>query len=343
MLNAGLFFAVATGGVTKIIKKQSAKNYSKNFGRFIGTSPAMREVYKKIQLISEHSTPVFITGESGTGKELCAQSIHYYSEQSDYHFVPINCAAIPENLFEATLFGHVQGAFTSADYDRKGAIEEAENGTLFLDEITEIPIEMQAKLLRFVEDQIYQKVGCDKQRQANVRIICSTNRNVQNMIDKKTFRADLYYRLYVAHIELPTLKKRSSDILDLADYFLHDFSDAYNKSFSNFSTTVEKLLESHEWKGNVRELKNTIEKIVILNDEITVVPSMLPNHILKTDIKEKTSSENFDLQIPLWQIEKNAIQKTIDLCKGNIVQAAAVLDISPSTIYRKIQSWEKRE
>ena len=315
-----------------------------SFGRFIGKSKAMLDVYKLIEDVGPKEMPVFIKGPSGTGKEICAQAIHRCSDRDQAPFIVLNCAALPHHLIESALFGHVKGAFTGADQNRSGAIEQAESGTLFLDEICEMPIELQAKLLRFTQEYKYQKLGSDRVRKANVRLICATNRNLKNHIESGLFREDLYYRLHVVSIDMPPLSKRTGDILDIAHFYLMQYAKLDEKEIKGFSKNAEELIKNYHWPGNIRELQNIIRKIVATTNNTVISAAVLPEEIFKTfdDIENDNITEENSVHLPLWKIEKMAIEQTIAFCQGNIPKAAAILDISPSTIYRKKQSWKQK-
>lgn len=340
--------ALSEAGV--ILSDRQAQPKRSNFGNFIGISQPMQLVYDVIENAAKSNATVFITGESGTGKEICAEAIHAYSRRAKESFIAINCAAIPRELLESELFGHVKGAFTGAHSDRDGAVAQAEGGTLFLDEIAEMAPDMQTKLLRFLQNLTYRKVGGNKDQYANVRIICATNRDPIEEISKGNLRQDLYYRLHVIPIHLPPLRKRKTDIIDLADYYLRLYAKEEGKAFECFSDESESILVDAEWTGNVRELQNVVRGVVVLHNAKAVTAEMLAS-VLKVDpAKNKTSSalfsRNQDLPIagdvkPLWEIEKGAIEHAISLCDGNIPKAAALLEISPSTIYRKKMMWER--
>jgi DNA-binding NtrC family response regulator len=323
---------------------------------FIGTSPPMQHVYRMIENSAASIATVFISGESGTGKEVCARALHNQSPRKDKPFIALNCAAIPHNLIESEIFGHIKGSFSGATSDRKGAATLADKGTLFLDEICEMDLDLQTKLLRFVQTGTFQKVGSSKLDTVDIRFVCATNRDVLLEVDQKRFREDLYYRLYVIPIEMPALRERGLDIIAIAEYFLIEYSKEENKRFLGFSEECELFLSTYGWPGNVRQLQNVIRNIVVLNNNEFVTIDMLP----KLSASEaKPDSNNIDLEhaiepeqintiqnttqpiSPLWETEKNTIEHTITLCKGNIPRAAALLEISPSTIYRKKESWKQ--
>ena len=363
-------------------------DHERKYGSFIGTSPVMRDLYKQIDNAAKSHAPVFITGESGTGKEVCAEAIHKNSARAHKPFVPINCAAIPKDLIESELFGHVKGAFTGAMYDRDGAAKVADGGTLFLDEIGEMDVSMQTKLLRFLQNYTFQKVGDSRLERTDVRIICATNRDPHSEIRQGRFRDDLFYRLYVIPVHLPPLCQRDQDIAEIACSLLLKYAREENKSFRQFSADAEDCLLSYHWPGNIRELQNIIRNIVVMNKGDTVTVNMLPEHLKAMEehernikptplLPEKTDrlsltthnvSPDYGLGAlagdmehnptndstwfdhpapgtspvkPLWLVEKEAIESAIRECRGNIPKAAALLEVAPSTLYRKKQSWAK--
>jgi DNA-binding NtrC family response regulator len=299
---------------------------------------------------------VFITGESGTGKEVCAQAIHDASPRHDKPFVALNCAAIPRDLMESEIFGHVKGAFTGAVTAREGAAARADGGTLFLDEICEMDLDLQSKLLRFIQTSSFQKVGSNTLNTVDVRFVCATNRDPMEEVKAGRFREDLYYRLHVIPIDLPALRQREDDVILIARHLLGNYTREENKRFERFAPETESILRAFDWPGNVRQLQNVIRNIVVLNDQEVVTPAMLPpplNEVSTTAPQSATGgsaeagaiaaaagiTDAASIQ-PLWQIEKQVIEQTIEHCDGNIPRAAALLEISPSTIYRKRQQWE---
>jgi len=344
--------------------KKIVATYQENFGRdryynFIGASLPMQAVYRIIDSAASSKATVFITGESGTGKELGAEAIHKKSQRQDKPFVAINCAAIPNNLIESEIFGHVKGAFTGAVNERQGAASLANEGTLFFDEIGDMDLDLQSKLLRFVQTGTFRKVGGTKLEKVDVRIVCATNRNPLIDIQEGRFREDLYYRLHVIPIAMPALREREGDVLLIAREFLKKFAREENKNFKEFSPETEAILLRYDWPGNVRQLQNVIHNIVVLNEGSQVVPEMLPeplnslskNPSMMTPPQKATSQSQATPQTrltipsdapirPLWLVEKETIEHAIELCEGNIPKAAALLEISPSTIYRKRQHWE---
>ena len=347
--------------VRNALEKQNLSNlvktYQKNFERdrfhgFIGSSLSMQAVYRIIESAASSRATVFITGESGTGKEVCAEAIHQEGDRRGAPFIALNCAAIPRDLIESEIFGHVKGAFTGASAERRGAATQADGGTLFLDEIGEMDIDLQSKLLRFVQTGSFQKVGSSKVEKVDVRFICATNRDPLEMVSKGRFREDLFYRLHVIPIHLPALRERGEDVLLIAEYFLQKFSQEENKDFINFDSQVADIIGSYPWPGNVREVQNVIRNIIVLHQGELVNKEMLPspiniyssssvpsiNKTVENIASVKEHSESDSVQ-PLWMVEKEAIESAIKHCNGNIPRAAASLEVSPSTIYRKRQSW----
>ncbi|MCU0984639.1 MAG: sigma-54 dependent transcriptional regulator [Acetobacteraceae bacterium] len=316
---------------------------------FIGAAPAMQAVYRIIDNAAASRATVFITGESGTGKELAAEAVHRMSPRRDGPFVAINCAAIPRELIESEVFGHVRGAFTGAVADRAGAAAQANGGTLFLDEICEMDLALQGKLLRFIQTGAYQRVGSTRLEQGDVRFVCATNRDPLAEVRVGRFREDLYYRLHVIPIELPPLRERGEDIVMLAERFLSRFSAEEGKRFHALAPDARAALLAHPWPGNVRELENAIRTAVVLNDGEDLTAAMLPARIIAAQPRgmpalaaAPPAAPSLIAQgriRPLADIEREAIEAAISLCGGNIAQAAAALGVSPSTLYRKRVAW----
>jgi DNA-binding NtrC family response regulator len=328
------------------------------FHGFVGRSLAMQTVYRMIESAAPSKATVFITGESGTGKELCAQAIHRLSPRRDKPFMALNCGAIPRDLLESELFGHVKGAFTGAVSDHAGAALAAHGGTLFLDEICDMDINLQTKLLRFLQMGVVQRVGETQPRPVDVRIICATNRDPLVQVKADRFREDLYYRLQVIPIEMPPLRAREDDAVVIARDFLHRFGAEEHKKFKSLSPEVEDMLAAYDWPGNVRQLENVVRNIVVIHDGEQVLPEMVPAPVggvgrpparpklpLATDSAPADDNQTPELAEPmpqLWEIERDAIEKTILLCQGSIPRAARILGVSPSTIYRKREAWAAR-
>ena len=252
-------------------------------GGFIGESPAIKAVFDRISRVRYSNASVFITGESGTGKDVTANVLHEMNTSRKGPFVAINCAAIPRELMESEIFGHVKGAFTGATQDHQGAVSQADGGTLFLDELCEMSIDLQSKLLRFLQSSVFHKVGSLKDEKVDVRIICATNRNPMEEIKKGRFREDLFYRLYVIHIHLPPLRQRGFDVVLIARYFLKKYSDEEKKGFIGFSKDAEAYLMSRPWPGNVRQLQNMVHQAVVLNTGEVMTRDMLPRDMMQGD------------------------------------------------------------
>ncbi len=341
--------------------QESLSNYRDSFDRprfagFIGGSLLMQLVYRMIESCAPSSATVFITGESGTGKEICAQAIHNHSPRKEKPFIAINCAAIPDDLIESEIFGHIRGSFTGAVNDRQGAASLADGGTLFFDEICEMKMDLQSKLLRFVQTGSFQKVGCGDVEKVDIRFICATNRNPLKEVEAGRFREDLYYRLHVIPIELPPLRDRENDILEVAQKFLIEFAKEEDKKFSQFSSECQSVFLKYNWPGNVRELQNIIRNAVVLNNAIEMTTEMLPKPMC--EVVKKIHGESINISVadsidvieninqhvtPLWLIEKKTIEEAILFCEGNVPRAAALLEISPSTIYRKLELWKTKD
>jgi len=316
-----------------------------NFEGFIGASQQMKVIYEQIERIAASPAPVFITGESGTGKEVCAEALHRRSPRADKPFIAINCGAIPRDLMESEIFGVAQGAYTGATNDRAGAAEMAQGGVLFLDEIGEMDLGLQAKLLRFLQTGSITRVGEARVRQLDVRVICATNSNPMQLIGEKKFREDLFYRLHVLPIHLPPLRQRPADILPLAQNFLERYSAEENKSFTSFSPQTADMIVSREWPGNVRQLQNLVRRIVVMFDGHEVSSGMVGAADIEfRQIRAAPPPTPHTQGIePMWRQEQQIIEGALALYDGNIAQAAAALQISPSTIYRKRQSWENKQ
>ncbi|WP_047045197.1 quorum-sensing sigma-54 dependent transcriptional regulator LuxO [Vibrio mexicanus] len=322
---------------------------NQNYQGFIGSSQMMQAVYRTIDSAASSKASIFITGESGTGKEVCAEAIHAASRRGDKPFIAINCAAIPKDLIESELFGHVKGAFTGAATDRQGAAELADGGTLFLDELCEMDLDLQTKLLRFIQTGTFQKVGSSKMKSVDVRFVCATNRDPWKEVEEGRFREDLYYRLYVIPLHLPPLREREEDVIEIAYSLLGFMSNEEGKGFVRLAPEVVERFNNYEWPGNVRQLQNVLRNVVVLNHGKEITLEMLPpplnqpiDNLIRVPTEEKESISVHEI-FPLWLTEKAAIEKAIEACEGNIPKAAGYLDVSPSTIYRKIQAWNAKE
>jgi len=311
----------------------------------------MQAIYRIIESAASSRASVFITGESGSGKEVCAEAIHNEGVRKKKPFIALNCAAIPRELMESEIFGHVKGAFTGAAGERQGAASLSDGGSLFLDEIGEMDLALQSKLLRFVQTGTFQKVGGNTIEKVDVRFISATNRDPLEMVQLGNFREDLYYRLHVIPIHLPPLRECGNDVMRIAEKYLRDYAEEEQKTFREFSPQAAETLKRYQWPGNVRQLQNVIRNIVVLQNGNVVTESMLPDLMhsgslaLPAEEQGISSAQTIadlddDQPIkPLWQIERDAIEYAISKCDGNVPRAAALLEISPSTIYRKRPGW----
>ncbi|MCG6415340.1 quorum-sensing sigma-54 dependent transcriptional regulator LuxO [Vibrio fluvialis] len=330
------------------LKNEADNPGNQNYQGFIGSSQTMLAVYRTIDSAASSKASIFITGESGTGKEVCAEAIHAASRRGDKPFIAINCAAIPKDLIESELFGHVKGAFTGAATDRQGAAELADGGTLFLDELCEMDLDLQTKLLRFIQTGTFQKVGSSKMKSVDVRFVCATNRDPWKEVQEGRFREDLYYRLYVIPLHLPPLRERGDDVIEIAYSLLAYMSKEEGKGFVRLAPEVVERFKQYEWPGNVRQLQNVLRNVVVLNEGREITLNMLPpplNQPSESIISvPKASAAPVSVHeiFPLWMTEKQAIEKAIEACDGNIPRAAGYLDVSPSTIYRKLQTWNEK-
>jgi two-component system repressor protein LuxO len=313
-----------------------------DFAGFIGRSAAMAEVYARIRRMAPSRAPVFVTGESGTGKELCAEAIHARSGPAGRPFIAINCSAIPKELMESEIFGHTRGAFTGATEDRAGAAELADGGTLFLDEIAEMDLGLQAKLLRFVQTGAIRRVGGSELRRVNVRLVSATNRDPLAEVELGRFRADLFYRLHVLPIHLAPLRERREDILPLAEAFLARYAAEESRAFDGFDADAVRCLIDHDWAGNVRQLENAIRQVVVLYDGGRVTAAMLPAAIRRPAGRSAATADAALPVVPFRDQERLIIETALTAFGGSISRAAAALEISPSTIYRKRQEWSER-
>jgi DNA-binding NtrC family response regulator len=315
----------------------------------------MAEIYRMVRSIGRSTATVFITGESGTGKEVCARAIHAMSTRARRPFVPLNCAAIPRDLLESEVFGHLKGAFTGALSDKPGAAAVADGGTLFLDEICEMDLSLQTKLLRFLQTSTIQPVGAARPIPVDVRIVCATNRDPAEEVRQGRFREDLYYRLHVVPIHMPPLRARREDIMEIAEASLARYAAEEGKGFRGFDPEVARIFASRPWPGNVRQLLNVIRNIVVLHDGPVLLPGMLPTEIALgpgvTYAGDRGAPAAWSpratgrdrvlplVGMPLADVERELIEATIAHCDGSIPRAAKMLALSPSTVYRKLEAW----
>ena len=316
--------------------------------KIIGSSKEIKEVIKGIQTVLESDVPVVIQGETGTGKELVAKAIHYRGPRRKHTFCAINCAAIPENLLESELMGHEKGAFTGAVQQHIGKLERSNMGTLFLDEITEMPQVMQTKILRVIEEQVFERVGGNKPVKTNVRFISACNKDMLSEISSNNFREDLYYRINVFKIYIPPLRERISDIQELVDVFVKRYGTLSGKEINKLDNSVMDKLTSYSWPGNIRQLQNSIRRAIL----ITTNDTLLPEHFDFPDIGEndlrmveslESGLSNLEAALrrgdvlPLSEVEEIFIRRALNATNGNISAAAEKLGVGRSTVYRKMQ------
>lgn len=320
----------------ELLRKQVRKWDSQS--SIVGKSPAMDRVFTLIQKIANTPTNVLVTGESGTGKELVAKAIHYQSDRAAHPFVTIHCGAIPENLIESELFGHIKGAFTGAIQNKIGLLEMADGGTVFLDEVGEIPLPMQVKLLRFIQERVFRRVGSTENVQVGVRIICATNKDLEREVERGTFREDLYYRLNVIQIPIPRLAERKEDIPLLSEHFVKKYVRELNRKISRVSSEAMEILMGYAYPGNVRELENILERAVALETSSVITPESLPSELLHGSRRGASHSrewgavklpeEGVYLENMVEDMEKRLIQQALDRCHGVKKKAAGLLHVS---------------
>ena len=311
---------------------------------FIGSSEVMARIHRTIGSVARSMATVFVTGESGTGKELAAVALHARSSRATGPFIALNCGAIPPDLLESEVFGHMKGSFTGAISDKPGAAAAADGGTLFLDEICEMALPLQTKLLRFLQTSTIQPVGSTRPRKVNVRIICATNRDPMDYVRRGLFREDLFYRLYVVPIHMPPLRERGADVIEVAEAALARFSAEEGKDFSGLSDATRAFLLAQDWPGNVRQLLNVIRNLVVLNEGGLVTPEMLPagmaTNTLPLDLTDRLAVSPLTAHPrTLAQIERQAIEAALARNDSSVPATARELDISPSTLYRKLEAW----
>ena len=304
--------------------------FNMKYGSIIGSSTKMKEVYDKIEKVAKTDISILITGETGTGKELVAKEIHAHSDRKDKPFIVVNCAAIPENLMESEFFGHKKGSFTGATSDSKGKFISANTGTIFLDEIGEMPLNLQAKLLRVLQEKIVIPVGDTTEHYIDVRVVAATNKNLQEEVKKGNFREDLLYRLNVIQIEIPQLSQREDDIEILSKFFLKNFSDKYKKKVIGFTPRSLELMKKYQWPGNVRELENKVKKAVVLADKIHITPDLL-------GIKDHEKDKIMPLSIAKQEFQREYIMTALKRNNDNKAKTARELEIDVRTIFRYLE------
>lgn len=322
--------------LTKNILLQSQLEKKYRFENIIGTSEGLIKVFKLIKQVANSKTIILVRGETGTGKELVAKAIHFNSQRASQAFLPVNCAALNENLLSSELFGHVKGAFTGAVKDKRGVFEVAEGGTVFLDEIGDIDAGMQQVLLRFLEDGEIQPVGSTDRKKVSVRIIAATNKDLEKMIKEGSFREDLYYRLNVISINMPPLRERKEDIGVLAQHFLKIYSSENGKDITSISQEALRYLEEYSWPGNVRELENVIERATLLETASEITTESLPPQILEYPFKKDGEDGTDDFRT-LEQVGRNHVIEILRLSDGNKAKAAEMLGISRTTLWRMMK------
>jgi DNA-binding NtrC family response regulator len=323
---------------TFLLEKKLEKKYF--FHNIIGKSPYMLEIFALIDKVAKYFTSILITGETGTGKEMVARAIHDLSSSKDIKLVICDCVSIPENLFESELFGYVRGAFTGADKNKKGLFEEAKEGIIFLDEIGEIPLSIQAKLLRVLEQHEFRPLGSNETRKVDVKVIAATSRNLRECIKKGTFREDLFHRLNKVEIHLPPLRERSEDIPILMRHFLDMYSKKFKKDLKGVSQHVQKLFQKYEWPGNVRELENVLERAAILAKSHFIDINDLPEYLQESaPPSTKLPFIGREHLSTLDELEKEYIIYLLDLVDNNMKKTAKILNISRTTLYNKLKKY----
>lgn len=325
----------------KVLREELYSNY--RLDKLLTNSPKMQELYRIIGKVASTGATVLLSGESGTGKELIANTIHYNSLRSHGPLVKVNCGALPESLLESELFGHEKGAFTGAAARKLGRFELANKGTIFLDEIGEVSQSLQVKLLRVLQEREFERVGGTEPVKTDIRIIAATNRNLEEMVAKGTFREDLYYRLNVVSIHVPPLRERREDILLLADYFLHKYAQENNRTMSMFDQETCSLLADYNWPGNVRELANVVERAVIMSTGCVIFPEDLPQALSRQQIVAMEASSDYtgqSLKEIIKQVERNVIKQALAHNNGNKVKTAKDLGMSRRALLYKIEEYE---
>lgn len=305
-----------------------------------GNSPAIRPLRMLVEKVSTTDANILITGENGTGKDMLAREIHRLSNRREGPMVAVDMGAITESLFESELFGHVKGSFTDAHTDRVGRFEAADGGTLFLDEIANLPYHLQAKLLTAIQKRCFVKVGSNTPQPTNIRLICATNRNLDEMVKNGEFREDLLYRINTIHLHIPALRERKEDILPLAKRFLEQYAKQYGRPVQSFTPEAARRLLEHPWYGNIRELQHVVEKAVILSDGDELQENML--QLTPMTAPAESVAEREEVEAPfhtLDEMERSMVKRAIDQCEGNLSQAAAMLGITRQTLYNKMKRY----
>jgi len=334
--------------IRQVAELSSSASKAYSLGGLIGTSPEMVKIFSMVPSIAATDSSVLITGETGTGKDVLAEAIHNASDRAGAPFIKVNCGALPETLLESELFGHVKGAFTGANEDRPGRIKLAHNGSFFLTEIGDLPLPLQVKLLSFLDDKVVHPLGSSRGFNADVRVIVATHRDLKRMVEEKTFRADLLFRLNVVHLHLPPLRERGDDILLLKNHFLMEYCNKFNKKIKGFTKKSAKILSAYRYPGNVRELSNIVEYAVNFCDRDIIGSNHLPAYLTEQDILRPVTESTHtahERRVPVeyssaqsWDdAEKQMIMDTLVKCGGRKGEAAKILGWSRSTFWRKIK------
>jgi two-component system response regulator AtoC len=327
---------------SEVTRLRAAAAETGRFEGLLGQSLAMKKVYDLVERVAETDASVLITGESGTGKELVARAVHVRSHRKGGPFVAINCAAMPENLLESELFGHTRGAFTDAKNARQGLFVEASGGVIFLDEIGELPLPLQPKLLRALQERKVRPIGGSGEVPFDARIVAATNRDLELMVEEQRFREDLFYRIHVIHVALPPLRARGNDILLVAQHFVEHYGRTFQKSVTGISPTAAERLLAYPWPGNVRELQNCIERAVALTRMSEIVIEDLPEKMQgwkPTDLPGRESTAESEGLLPLDEMERRHILRAMEIHRGNRGLVADALRIDRKTLYRKLRSY----
>ena len=334
-----LRIAKLLGHYTLKEEQQHLKDQLKNTSRLIGNSDKMQILLESVALVAPTDTTVLILGESGTGKEVIADTIHSNSERAEKPLIKVNCAALPENLLESELFGHEKGAFTGAILRRKGRFDVADGGTIFLDEIGELPLAVQVKLLRVLQEQQFEPLGSSKTKTVNVRVVAATNRNLEQEIEQGNFREDLFYRLNVFPVVVPPLRERKDDIQQLAKFFLDQYSEKHRRQIKDFAPQTLDLFMRYEWKGNIRELENTVERSIILCREEFITVQHLPMQIQVLSKDLNSVSPEITGGMTLKEMEKQLIISTLKQNDNNRTKTAEALGISRRSLQMKLKEY----
>jgi two-component system response regulator HydG len=312
---------------------------ARRFDTLVGASAAMQQVYAAVEQVAPTDATVLITGQSGTGKEMAARAIHNQSRRAAEPFIAVDCAAIPEALFESELFGHARGAFTDAKQARLGLLPQANGGTLFLDEIGDLPLGIQPKLLRVLQERRVRPIGDDTEINVDVRLICATNRDLEAMVAEREFRDDLFYRINVVQLPLPPLRVRAGDVLLLAQHFVDHFARMFGRDVRGVTPEAAERLLHHDWPGNVRELRNAIERAVAMTQTFHLTVEDLPERVRGYRPAPPRETPDVDVELTLEEVERRHILRVLDAHHGNKLAASQSLDIDRKTLYRRLSRY----